>query len=537
MRIWGILNVPLMKKFKVAWIAGSLLTGCSSWLFAADPFPDPIPMSGVSVEVETVATIPDSTSGSPPRLSVLTQDPSGRLFVNDQRGPLYLVDEETGAVTEFLDLRDFSDLAIVSTSEAGFQSFAFHPDFLNPVEQGYGRFYTIHSSGNTSATPDFDPGGNTSFHTLLLEWWTQLPDSETFIPAEAGNPYREVMRLKQPFGNHNAGLIAFNPTVRPEDTDYGNLYVAIGDGGSGGDPQENGEDPSNPFGALLRIDPLGSDSTNGQYGIVVENSLASDNDSGTLAEIYCYGLRNPQRFGWDIVTGNCFIADIGQNSVEEINLAANGAHFGWDIREGSFVFEGGSSSGLTDPVAEYDHDNTVSNPPTGIGNRAITVGEVVRGACIGLLEGKLLLADFPTGLIFMLDVDTDPLDGGQDGLSELTLHDGDTVAVRLLQLINDVRSNRGLSSASRADLRFSVNTPGRVFITNKQDGIVRRIVATERPAASASLKGNGDVEIHFKGLLQSSSNLTDWSTVIPQPRSPIEITPGQEPGFLRSTRP
>lgn len=501
------------------------------------PFPDPIPMSGVSVEVKTVATIPDSSANNPARLSVLTQDPSGRLFVNDQRGPLYHFDEATGAVSEYLDIRDYGALQIVSTSEAGFQSFAFHPDFHDSSKPGYGRFYTSHSSGNTGSAPDFNPGGNSSFHTLLLEWRTLSPEADAFVPADAGNPYRELMRLKQPFGNHNTGLIAFNPTVREGDADYGNLYVAVGDGGSGGDPQENGEDPSNPFGAILRINPLGSDSANGAYGIVAENSLASDNDNGTLSEIYCYGLRNPQRFGWDLVTRNMFIADIGQNEVEEINLAANGAHFGWDIREGSFPFEGSNTAGLTDPVAEYDHFNTVSDPPTGIGNRAITVGEVVRGTSVDALEGMLLLSDFPTGLIFILNVDTDPLDGGQGGLSELTLHTGDNSPVRLLDLINAARNDRGLSDSSRADLRFSVNTPGRIYIINKRDGLVRRIVPTGQPESSVSLNESGNLLLHFEGLLQSSSDLEEWDTVVPQPLSPVEINPQQEPDFLRVIRP
>lgn len=514
-------------------IAGLTWVGMQA-IEGADPFPDPIPMSGIVVEVEQVVTIPDSTSGSPPRLSVLTEDPAGRLFVNDQRGPMYQVDEATGTVTEYLDLRDYGELSIKATWEAGFQSFAFHPDFFNSEGQGYGRFYTIHSSSNTSASPDFDPGGDTNFHTLLLEWQTSSPGAGVFSPADSQNPYRELMRLKQPYGNHNAGLIAFSPVANPEHDDYGNLYVAIGDGGSGGDPQENGEDPSNPFGAVLRINPLGADSANGQYGIVVGNSLASDGNPSTLGEIYCYGLRNPQRFGWDLVTGNCYIADIGQNAVEEINLAANGAHFGWDIREGSFDFEGGSSAGLTDPVAEYDHVNPVSSPPTSIGNRAVTVGEVVRGALVDGLEGMLLLSDFPTGLIFLLDVDNDPLDGGQDGLSELMLHDGDNVAVRLLDLINEVRSGRGLSNATRADLRFSVNTPGRIYITNKQDGVVRRIKATDPPANSLSTSNDGQLQIHFNGLLQSSGNLLDWARVIPQPVSPMEVGPTEEPVFFRT---
>ena len=505
-------------------VVGSIVSAAAG----QNRFRDPVPTSNLSVDILDFATIPDSRNRQPPRLSVLTTDPTGRLFVNDQRGPLYTIDSAGSEVTEYLDLRDFSELRITSTSEAGFQSFAFHPDFAKENASGFGRFYTIHSSGDTRSQPDFDPGGSTAFHTLLLEWRTDTPGATTFSPAQADEPYREILRFNQPFGNHNAGLVAFNPTTTDADEDYGNLYVALGDGGGGGDPQDNGEDPSNPFGAILRIDPLGSDGSNGQYGIVTANELASDGDGRTLGEIYSYGLRNPQRFGWDMETRNMFIADIGQSAVEEINLGANGANFGWDNREGSFRFESNETEGLTDPVAEYDHTNLVRDPPTTIGNRAITVGEVARGTGILGLDGQLLLSDFPTGLIFTLDVDNDPLDGGQDGLLELRPVGPDGEPTRLLELINDVRADRGLSAATRADLRFGIGTPGEVYITNKQDGIVRRLVALSLPGdfnengmldiedinqlvwESASGENNPAFDLNADDLVDSS-DVTIWA--------------------------
>ncbi len=472
---------------------------CATEVAAQNHFPAPIPTSDLRVRIEPFATIPDSSTNLPPRLNLLTPDPSGRLFVNDQRGPMYTIDATGNHVAEYLDLRDFASLSIRSTSEAGFQSFAFHPDFYDQAADGFGRFYTIHSSNNTTPTPDFDPGGNTSFHTVLLEWRTNTPAAPVFTPADAGAPFREIMRLDQPFSNHNAGLIAFNPTVGPTDADYGNLYIAIGDGGSGGDPQNNGQDASNPYGAILRIDPRQREQgpvfiteeadnapANNQYRIVTDNALDSDSNPNTLSEIYAFGLRNPQRYGWDTATGNMYIADIGQNVVEEINLGANGANFGWDDREGSFPFDSNNTSGLTDPVAEYDHTNPVSVMPTPIGNRAVTVGEVARGTGIPGLDGQLVLSDFPTGLIFVLDVDSDPLDGGQDGLRELQPLDEDLQPVRLLELINAARAARGLGAQNRADLRFGFNTPGEVYVLNKHDGVVRRLIVPE-PASLAWL--------------------------------------------------
>ena len=211
-------------------------------------------------------------------------------------------------------------------------------------------------------------------------------------------------------------------------------------------------------------------------------------------------MRNPQRFGWDTATGNLFIADIGQNAVEEINLGANGVDYGWDNREGSFAFESTSTVGFTDPVAEYDHTGVVSNPPTAIGNRAITVGEVARGTGFPGFDGQLPLGDFPTGLIFLLDVDADPLDGGQDGLAELQPLDSSGQPVRLLDLINQTLAARGLWPATRADLRFGINTPGEVYITNKRDGMIRRLVFDIVPG---DFSGDGEVD---------NEDLTIWQT-------------------------
>ena len=142
---------------------------------------------------------------------------------------------------------------------------------------------------------------------------------------------------------------------------------------------------------------------------------------------------------------------------------------------------------MLDPVAEYDHQNLVAEPPTAIGNRAVTVGEVIRDTDLGGLNGNLLLGDFPTGLLFTLDVDEDPLDGGQDGLRELRLLDGDGDTVRLLELVNAARDERGLLPVTRADLRLGVNTPGEVFVLNKHDGIVRVLAPVPLPGTGLLL--------------------------------------------------
>ncbi len=431
----------------------------------------------LTLGIENFATLPSGT-----RMSVMTTDPNGRLFVNDQNGPLYTIDRDTRSVTPYLNIDpiNFSSLGLIQNNgEAGFQSFAFHPDFYNTGSAGAGKFYTMHSSSNTTSTPDFNPGGGTAFHSLLLEWQTNQPTSGTFVPANASAPFREVARFSQPFGNHNAGLIAFNTYASGASGDQRNLYVALGDGGSGGDPQNNGQNAGNPYGAILRIDPLGNNAANGKYGLVPENVFAADATNTTLAENYAIGLRNPQRFGWDSQTGAMYIADIGQGSFEEINRGVNGGNYGWDIREGS---QGGTLPGAIDPVAEYDHGAFVTFPLTA--SRAVTTGEVYRGLGIPELNGKLLLGDFPNGVIYTLNVDNDPLAGGSAGLQELLLLDENGQSVRMIDLLRQTTGNAGLN---RVDLRFSVGAPGEVFVLNKYDGVIRRLVAVPEPTANLLL--------------------------------------------------
>ncbi|MEM9660306.1 MAG: PQQ-dependent sugar dehydrogenase, partial [Planctomycetota bacterium] len=266
--------------------------------------------------------------------------------------------------------------------------------------------------------------------------------------------------------------------IEPGDADYGNLYVAIGDGGSGNDPWEIAEDPSQPYGKILRIDPIAPNGASA-YGIVQENVFASDGNASTLAEVYAYGLRNPQRFGWDDSTGDLYAADIGQGAWEEINLITNGGHFGWNDEEGD---SNPANVALEDPIANYNHSGDLPLPddPRVTGGLAITTGEVVRGANIPGLEGALLVGDFPTGVPLYIDVTAGPPQqrSGVDPFAELILVDveGDGLPVDLLDVVNDARNTNRLRSTDRVDLRWSLGIDGRVFLTNKKDGVIRELV-------------------------------------------------------------
>jgi hypothetical protein len=480
----------------------------------AQTYPSPIPISTLEVGIRDIARLPSPGSGNMPRMSVATRDPLGRLMVNDQRGPMYTVNVSTGAVVEYFDIRDYSGVSLTNSSgEQGFQGFAFHPDFNIPESAGYGRFYTFHSSSNITPPPDFSPTASTPTTThdeVLLEWRTNDPTAATFTPANPSAPYRELLRFDKRYSNHNGGNLAFNPLGG---ADRNNLYIAMGDGGSGGDPFNDGQNTATGFGKILRIDPLGTNSLNGRYGIVADNVFASDANSATRGEIYSYGLRNPQRFGWDTNDGALYIADIGQDTTEEINLAVNGGNFGWDVREGF----GSTAGGYINPVAEYRHTHTLSSHPSPLpagfqtGNDAITMGEVYRGTGIASLDGMLMAGDNPQGTIFILDVDTDPLNGGGEGWTELiAVEESSGVEKRLISIINEERASLGLGNATRADLRLSVNTPGEIFVLNKQDGVLRMLVPLIDPG---DFDSDGDVDGRDFLVWQrnpSVGDLADW---------------------------
>lgn len=369
-----------------------------------NPFPRPIVADEDVIRVEVVdfASVPD-VDGSPPRTMLLVDEPgSGRMFVNDMRGPLYSVDYDGETVTEYLDIDDPEWGVEVESSgrERGFQSFAFHPEFARPGSPGFGRFYTWTDSRNTTPEPDFRPGGGQeSHHTVLLEWTANDPHAPTYD----GGPPRELARFEQPYGNHNGGH---------------------------------------------------------------------------LDQIYAYGMRNPQRFGWDPATGAMFVADIGQSIVEELSPAAAGTNLGWSDWEGSFRFVGRSEVRLDDrrgdphvtyPVAEYGHRDPLLLP-----RAAVTGVHVYREGPIEQLRDLVLFGDMPSGEIFYVDADDLP-DGGQDAIRRVLLrHDGETRTLR--ELVREKNAEQGRNPAGRVDLRFGTGPDERVFLLNKHDGTIRLLV-------------------------------------------------------------
>jgi glucose/arabinose dehydrogenase len=441
-----------------------------------DPFPQPIAASQGVITVRAVefATVPDF-NGAPARMMLLSDEPgTRRMFVNDMRGPLYTVSRDGKQVALYLDINAAEWNVRVNSqgSERGFQSFAFHPDFARRGAPGFGKFYTFTDTSNTEPAPDFVPGGGNNTHDMvLLEWTAKDPAAAAY---DGGAP-RELMRFEHPFANHNGGQIAFNPLAKSGTPEYGLLYIGSADGGSGGDPLDLSQNMSSAFGKMLRIDPLGTNSKNGKYGIPPGNPFVKD--ASALPEIYALGLRNPQRFTWDPRNGNLFVADIGQNTVEEVSLIRAGGNYGWNDWEGSYRFFSRQGVHLENkrsdpkmiyPVVEYGQPDPLFMP-----NSAVTMGVVYRATEIKALTGLLLFGDNPSGEVFYINADKLP-SGGQDPIRRVLFDDGGTPKT-LLQLIKQKNEAQGRKPATRADLRFGSGANGEVFLLNKGDGTIRRL--------------------------------------------------------------
>ena len=443
-----------------------------------DPFETPLSANGnvIRVDYEEFAEIPDR-GGETSRMMQLQDEPvSGRMLLNGMRGPIYTVGYD-GSIAMYLDISapEWGVAVESGGRERGFQSFALHPQFGEAGAPGYGKLYAWTDTDNTAPVPDFlSAGGEDSHDTVLLEWTA----SDASGARYDGEAPREVMRLEQPFGNHNGGQIGFNPLSSPADADFGLLYMGVADGGSGGDPLNLSQNLASGFGKIFRIDPLGSDSANGAYGIPADNPFVDDGDPNTLDEIYAYGVRNPQRFGWDPENGNLFLADIGQNIVEELSIVTRGANLGWNDWEGSYRFisrqavdlaASRSDPSVTYPVAEYGQLDPFFQPQS-----AASGVYVYRGAEIPQLADLVLFTDLPSGEILHIAADDLP-EGGQAEIGRVLLNDGGE-ARTILDIVRATNLEQGRDPATRVDLHLAAGPGDQVFLLNKHDGILRRLV-------------------------------------------------------------
>ncbi len=462
--------------------AALLIAGPAVAQISNDPFTDPIPASegAIIVGLEEFAILPD-INGAPARPMLLVDEPgSGRLFVNDMWGLLYSI-SYGGNVTRYLDAREPRWEVEVETPErapimeVGLQSFAFHPQFNEPGTAGYGKLYTWIDTSDTAPEPDFVPGGGDDTHDIvLLEWTARDPAAATYD----GGPPRELFRVEQPFENHNGGRIGFNPTSSPGDPDFGLLYIGMADGGAAGDELDIAQNLGSVFGKILRIHPLGSNSANGRYGVPADNPYARDGVGRTLGEIYASGVRNPQGFDWDAVTGDLLMADIGQSVVETLNVVPAGGDLGWNTWEGSYrvvtnirveLSNPRGEPWVTYPVAEFDQNDPLLQPGS-----AATGVVAYRDDLIPQLANRVLWGDLPSGEVFHVPADN-LRGGGQASVRRVLFRDGGGTRT-FLEGVQAKNADQGRVPTPRADLHFGRGPGGRVFLLNKWDGVVREIV-------------------------------------------------------------
>lgn len=314
-------------------------------------------------------------------------DGTGRVFVAELGGRILVLTPSTGTVapTPFLDLTG----QLSTDGERGLLGFATAPDFRTT-----GTFYVFVTVA----------GGAIE----VRRYRTVSGDRERADPASSD----VILTVAHPRSNHNGGWIGFGP----DDL----LHVAIGDGGGAGDPDDNAQNRSTLLGKILRIDPSRDDfpaDAARDYGIPAGNPFAG---GGGAPEVLAYGLRNPFRNGFDPATGNLWIGDVGQGAVEEVDLLRPedaGANFGWPILEGTAAFRGGSTAGLTPPVAEYLHGSGTRQGNTVIG------GYVYRGR-IEQLQGQYVFADFITPNVWTIPTSR-AIQGATLPSSEFTVRNAD----------------------------------------------------------------------------------------------------------------
>lgn len=329
---------------------------------------------------------------------------SERLFVVEQVGVIRILDLGTDTLlpTPFLDISGL----IVDGGEQGLLGLAFHPDYAT---NGY--FYVYHSSNGTVCDLS-------SRCTFVARYQVSAGDPDLANPDSRF----ELLEITQPYSNHNGGMLAFGPD--------GYLYVGVGDGGSSGDPSNNGQNINALLGKLLRLDVDGGS----PYGVPASNPFVG---VAGLDEIWAYGLRNPWRFSFDRATGDLWIGDVGQGTWEEVDFqpaaSEGGENYGWRLMEGAHCYNPPSDcndGSLVLPVHEYSHAS---------GNCSITGGYRYRGS-IPQLAGLYIFGDYCTGRIWAYNPGTDTatqiladqilgniLSFAEDAAGELYVLTGDTL--------------------------------------------------------------------------------------------------------------
>ncbi|MEO8482569.1 MAG: PQQ-dependent sugar dehydrogenase [Acidobacteriota bacterium] len=496
----------------------------------------------VVLEISDFATAPMTGSfsggtgnpGSLARINFMRPEPgaSGRLFVNDLNGPLYILDPQSKQFTTYLDFNGrgtatglFDRLPFAAGFANGLISFQFAPDY--PTS---GKFYTLHLEetavqgglvpDKTSVpgldlkeyepTPAVPTPGPVTRESVIIEWTDTNIRNTTFEGTA-----REILRIQLNTQIHPTGDMVFNPSARPGAPEWGVMYVGAGDGGSG--EQTDAIRRNNPqrldtlVGKILRIVPdLANQqatsivSANGRYRVPNDNPFAKV--PGARPEIWAYGFRNPHRLTWEIdtarpVNNRLLAMSIGLHTWETVNIVRKGANYGYSAREGNEALLPSNQTGErpavdrlpvmmsetvtrgtvapTYPVLQYNH---------GLGGFAIMGGFVYHGTKAPALRGKFLFGDILTGRLWyanyaeMLAADDGkpstmaamhPVEVTWNGQTYPTMN---PVVVAGYQARRRADAGATAAMPARADIRFGFDANGEVYILSKVDGVIRAVV-------------------------------------------------------------
>jgi glucose/arabinose dehydrogenase len=302
----------------------------------------------------------------------LTHTGDERLFIVEQRGKIWILEDGQTLPDPFLDMEALVD---DSDNESGLLSMAFDPAY---AQNGY--FYVSYT-----ALPDLT--------STIARYQVRTDDPNRADPTSA----QMILQIAQPYGNHNGGLIKFGPD--------GYLYIGMGDGGSHNDPNGYGQSLNTLLGKLLRLDVRTL-----PYAIPPDNPFVDDPTA--RPEIWAYGLRNPWRWSFDRATGDLYIADVGQNNIEEVNFQAaassGGANYGWRAYEGNVLLHPASKDAnitYTAPIHAYEHEEIIPLVQSNVlrlAHCSVTGGYVYRGATLPDLVGHYLYGDFCSGTLWTL---------------------------------------------------------------------------------------------------------------------------------------
>jgi len=477
----------------------------------------------------------ENTRAQLARVNVLRDEPGGhRFFVNDQNGPLYILDKQTKQFTTYLDFNGsdgrpglFPKLTFERNLATGLINFVFDPDYPRN-----GVFYTLHMEDPTTEAPagprpgavpaldlegyrttppiavPTEPDTVITRETVLIEWTDRDIRNTTFEGTA-----RELLRLQQPAAIHPLGDFTFNPTAKPGDADWRVMYLGSGDAGTGEQKDIRRINPQRLdtlVGKILRIVPdlrehtsTTSVSENGRYRIPRDNPLVSV--EGARKEIWAVGLRNPHRLLWYIDPATpgaprLLAFNIGLATWETVVIVKKGANYGYSLREGPQAM---TLQGMVPPPADdtipLQITDTVTRgtikptypviayPHTTIGGDAIANGFVYRGNRIPALKGKLVFGDITTGRVWYAEM-ADLLRADDDKPATLApLHEVDAGLRRLAEEMFRARGGQGealpgaaaVSGRGRVDMRFAEDSEGELYILTKSDGMIRQVMAFE----------------------------------------------------------